>query len=73
LIVQNLGGALFKILYVGLHDEAIEYGAMLREHVTPYRGKLPLVELIRSYLFGDESALKFREFSEEIKTFLGIE
>ena len=59
LVVQDLGSMLFQLIYVGPHDEAINYGAMVREPTSPFRGRLPVLEHVIMYLHGDDNALSF--------------
>ncbi len=71
LVVQDLGGMLFQLVYVGAHDEAIEYGAVVCESVAPYASRLPALEHVKSYLAGDNKALKFRQIAlRELCAFL---
>jgi hypothetical protein len=60
IIVQEVGDMTYDLVYVGAHDEAIGYGARLREAST-YYGSLgkPILECLNSYLSGDEQALGF--------------
>jgi len=44
---------------VEAHDEAISYGARLREHGPRYDSSVSIVERLESYLAGDDQALEF--------------
>jgi hypothetical protein len=49
----------FDLVYVGAHDEAISYGARLREASVYYGSDVSSLERLNSYLAGDEQALEF--------------
>ena len=59
LILQGIGEMTFDLVYVGAHDEAIGYGARLRERGSPYGSSVSITERLESYLAGDEEALEF--------------
>ncbi len=59
LILQNIGDMNFDLVYVGAHDEAISYGARLREPGPHYDSSVSIVERLESYLAGDDLALEF--------------
>ena len=49
----------FDLVYAGAHDEAINYGARLRERDSHYGSSVSIVERLESYLAGDDQALEF--------------
>jgi hypothetical protein len=60
IIVREVGDMTYDLVYVGAHDEAIGYGARLREAPTYYSSAdKPILEHLNSYLSGDEQALEF--------------
>ena len=59
LVVQAMEGLDFDLLYVGAHDEAISYGARLREPAPYYGESMPIAERLKLYLAGDDEALEF--------------
>ena len=59
IVLQELGEMTFDLVYVGAHDEAISYGARLREASVHYGSDVPILERLNSYLAGDEQALEF--------------
>lgn len=59
IILQELGEMTFDLVYVGAHDEAISYGARLREASVYYGSDVSSLERLNSYLAGDEQALEF--------------
>jgi len=59
LILQEMGDMNFDLIYVEAHDEAISYGARLREHGPRYDSSVSIVERLESYLAGDDQALEF--------------
>lgn len=63
LVVQDLGGKIFQLVYVGAHDEAIEYGAMVREPLSPFAYRLPALGRVESYLSGDDEVLDFAQIA----------
>ena len=73
LVVQDLGGMLFQLVYVGPHDEAIERGAVARETPASYGIPLGLDERIDSFLSGGDTALVFFSLRfEDAAALLGI-
>jgi mRNA-degrading endonuclease RelE of RelBE toxin-antitoxin system len=61
IILQETGETTFDLVYVGAHDEAINYGARLRESGTYYGTNRPITERLKMYLAGDDTALEFTE------------
>ena len=59
LVLQEMGDMNFDLVYVGAHDEAISYGARLRERGPRYDSSVSIVERLESYLAGDDQALEF--------------
>ena len=59
IILQEIGEMTFDLVYVGAHDEAISYGARLRESQSHYNSEVPIIERLESYLQGDDKALEF--------------
>lgn len=59
LVLKDLGEMTFDLVYVGPHDEAIGYGARLREARAHYGSDKPLAERLESYLAGDDQAFEF--------------
>jgi hypothetical protein len=59
LILQERGNMTFDLVYVGAHDDAIGYGARLRESGSHYGSTTPIPERLESYLAGDNEALEF--------------
>ena len=59
LILQGMGEMTFDLVYAGAHDEAINYGARLRERDSHYGSSVSIVERLESYLAGDDQALEF--------------
>jgi len=59
IILQEIGEMTFDLVYVGAHDEAISYGARLRESKSYYNSEIPIAERLESYLNGDDKALEF--------------
>ena len=59
IILQEIGEMTFDLVYVGAHDEAISYGARLRESKPHYNSEIPIVECLELYLAGDDKALEF--------------
>lgn len=59
LILQGMGEVTFDLIYAGAHDEAISYGAQLRERGTPYGSSVSILERLEAYLAGDDQALEF--------------
>jgi len=55
----------FDLVYVGAHDEAIGYGARLRERGSPYGSIVSIMERLESYLAGDDRALEFVAVTSE--------
>jgi len=49
----------FDLVYVGAHDDAIGYGARLRESGSLYGSSASILERLESYLAGDNEALEF--------------
>ena len=63
IILQEMGEMTFDLIYVGAHDEAISYGARLRESQPHYNSETPIVERLESYLHGDDKALEFTDIT----------
>lgn len=59
IILQEIGEMTFDLVYVGAHDEALSYGARLRESKAYYSSEFPIEERLESYLNGDDKALEF--------------
>ncbi len=59
IVLQETGEMTFDLVYVGAHDEAISYGARLRESKSHYNTQMSVVERLESYLNGDDKALEF--------------
>ena len=59
LILQDRGNMTFDLVYVGAHDDAIGYGARLRESGSHYGSSVSALERLESYLAGDNEALEF--------------
>jgi len=59
LILQGMDGMDFDLLYVGAHDDAISYGARLRERASYYGESMPIAERLEAYLAGNDEALGF--------------
>ncbi len=65
IILQQFGEMTFDLVYVGPHDEAISYGARLREAGPEYSSSETLgqgesiLESVRAYLEGDDHILEF--------------
>lgn len=59
LILKEMGGMTFDLVFVGAHDEAINYGARLREGSFHYGSSVSILERLESYLAGDDQALGF--------------
>jgi len=58
LILREIGG-IYDLVYVGAHDEAINYGVRLRERGVPYDSHVPIMERLESFIAGDDKALEF--------------
>ena len=63
IILQEIGEMTFDLVYVGAHDEAINYGARLRESQSHYNSEVPIIERLESYLQGDDKALEFTDMT----------
>jgi len=63
MILQETGEMTFDLIYVGAHDEAISYGARLREAPVRYDAYAPILERVNSYLAGNDQALEFIKVS----------
>ncbi len=70
IILQEVGEMTFDLVYVGAHDEAIRYGAGVREATAHYSSDLPL-DRVNSYLAGNEQALEFVKVSQSDLEMLG--
>jgi mRNA interferase RelE/StbE len=72
LILQGMGKMTFDLVYAGAHDEAISYGARLREGRLPYGSSASIVERLEAYLAGDDQALEFVALtSDDLEKFGG--
>ena len=65
IILQEMGEMTFDLVYVGVHDEAINYGARLRESGAHYGSDRPITERLKMYLAGDDQALEFTEVTQD--------
>jgi mRNA-degrading endonuclease YafQ of YafQ-DinJ toxin-antitoxin module len=63
IILQQISEMTFDLIYVGTHDEAIYYGAHLRENHDRYGPNRPFLSMVNSYLAGDDHALEFVSLS----------
>jgi len=59
IVLQEVGEMNFDLVYAGAHDEAIRYGARLREVSVPYEVSRSIESRLESYLAGDDEALGF--------------
>ncbi|HKZ86439.1 MAG TPA: hypothetical protein VJ793_22650 [Anaerolineae bacterium] len=59
IILQEVSEMTFDLIYVGAHDEAINYGARLREPVAHYGMSGAIEERLESYLAGNDEAIEF--------------
>jgi hypothetical protein len=67
-ILQETGEMTFDLVYVGPHDEAINYGARVHESRVYYNSYAPVTERLESYLAGDDQVLEFVAVSpDELK------
>lgn len=64
IILQQMGEMTFDLVYVGAHDEAISYGARLRESGESYGSDRPITERLEMYLAGDDQVLEFAEVTQ---------
>lgn len=64
MILQETGEMTFDLVYVGRHDEAIIYGAQIREAPNLCGEYAPILERVKSYLAGDDQALEFVPVSQ---------
>jgi len=61
IILQKIGELTFDLIYVGTHDEAINYGARLRESKAHYISEIiPITKRLELYLEGDDRVLEFK-------------
>jgi hypothetical protein len=65
IVLQEIGNMTFDLVYVGAHDEAISYGARLRETGAHYGAHRPITERLSLYLAGDDQALEFAEVTPD--------
>jgi hypothetical protein len=60
IILQEVGEMTFDLIYAGTHDEALRYGAQLREARAAYDFSKPSIESrLESYLAGNDEAIEF--------------
>ena len=59
IILQEIGDMTFDLIYVGAHDDAISFGARIREAPALYNSYTPMLEYVNSYLAGNDQALEF--------------
>jgi len=58
-IILKETGETYDLVYVGAHDEAISYGARLRESGATYGSDISMTERLKLYLAGDDQVLEF--------------
>ena len=59
IILQQISEMTYDLIYVGAHDEAINYGARLRETHDRYGADRSILTAVNSYLAGKDGAIDF--------------
>jgi mRNA-degrading endonuclease YafQ of YafQ-DinJ toxin-antitoxin module len=59
IVLKEVSEMTFDLIYVGAHDEAISYGARLREARVEYGLSASIENRLEFYLVGNDEALEF--------------
>jgi len=59
IVLREIGKMTFDLVYAGAHDEAISYGARLREAGIIYGMYVSMESRLESYLAGNYDAIEF--------------